>query len=180
MPQSSQFIFVKNVYPHPKYNGGANHFHHDVGILELNGEIPRTVNSQPVTLIHSQEDVPVGRDGYVSGWGTNPDNPNDSRLYQVHLTVISAQSCHDQIGGDTVEERAQHEICGQADGKNFCEGDSGGPFIDSVTGRQIGVVSYGVTDCTKPYPSIFASVKDNLKFIRNTMNTIVNSNNRFG
>jgi hypothetical protein len=123
MPQGGNLNFVKTVYTHPKFNGGTNHFHHDVGLLELRNELVISAYQRMVTLVHSNDVTPVGRDGYTSGWGENPDHPNDSSLYQVHLTVISAQSCHDQIGGDTVEEREQHEICGQAKGRNFCEGD---------------------------------------------------------
>lgn len=90
-------------------------------------------------------------------------------MYQVQLTVITAESCHSQLNGDSVENIEQHEVCAEAYGKNTCQGDSGGPIVDTVTGRQVATVSYGVSDCTRREPSVFTSVKDNLSFIKQVM-----------
>lgn len=167
-PLDGNLHYVKNVYTHPKFRGSSNHFHHDVGILELQDEILITTTSRLTTLAHSNDETPAGRVGRVSGWGENPDHPNDNRLYQVELNVISAQNCSSQFGSDE-DQIEEHEICAQAPGKNFCKGDSGGPMIDTATNRQIGIVSYGARPCTAPYPSVFAKVTDNLDFIRKTI-----------
>lgn len=63
---------VSNVYPHPKFQGGANRRHHDVGILELKEDIPIGPTSQYTKLAHKNDQVNTGDDGIVSGWGTNP------------------------------------------------------------------------------------------------------------
>lgn len=40
-----------------------------------------------------------------------------------------------------------------------------GPLHDLCTGRQIGIASYGSSNCTNPTPSVLARVSDNLQFI---------------
>lgn len=160
-----QVYNVSNVYPHPKFQGGANRRHHDIGLLELTSDIPMSPTSQHVKLVHKNDQIKAGDDGVVSGWGHNPDNPNDPRLYQVHLPVISPQECARLNDQDTAQGYEQHEICTNKPGKSFCSGDSGGPYIDTKTGRQTGVVSYGAADCTEDLPSIFSKVQDNMDFI---------------
>lgn len=157
---------VIKVFTHPKFIGGSNNYHHDVGLLQLSDNIYLDNSAYYTNLAHANDVIYPGTDGIVSGWGKNPDHPNDSdRLYQVHLTVISSTQCAREFGGDTSQEFGRHEVCAQAAGKNTCQGDSGGPYMDTRTGRQIGIVSYGTKDCTLPYPSIFTQVQDNLDFI---------------
>jgi len=79
--------------------------------------------------------------------------------------VISSQECARLNDQDTAEGYEKHEICAHNPGKNFCSGDSGGPYVDTKSGLQTGVVSYGNEDCTRELPSVFSKVQDNLKFI---------------
>lgn len=122
--------YVKTVFVHPKYKGGGdNHFFHDVGLLELTNDIELNDRSQLVKLAHCSDRPFSGDDLTISGYGKNPDHPNDKRLYQVHLKVITAQKCVDELAGGTVEEVDKHQICAAAKGKNQCKGDSGGKLI---------------------------------------------------
>lgn len=117
---------VKQLYTHPDYKGGNdNHFFHDIGLLELNDDITLNEKSQLVQLAHCHDEGKSGTIGVVSGWGTHPDYSADNELYHVNLTVISSESCHEQLAGGTVEEIEKHQICGEDPGKNFCQGDSG-------------------------------------------------------
>lgn len=162
--------YVKTVFVHPKYKGGGdNHFFHDVGLLELIDLIVLNDRSRLVTLAHCGDNPKNGTDGIVTGYGTNPDHPSNALLYQVHLNVITAEQCTKALAGGTTEEVNKHQICAAAPGKNFCQGDSGGPFIDVFTNRQVGIVSYGATDCATDTPSIFTRVTDNLDFIDETI-----------
>lgn len=97
-----------------------------MGLLELIDNIQLGSKSQLVTLANRDDDPPVGTDCTVTGYGENPDHPDDSRLYQVHLNIISAKQCTEELAGGTAEEVEQHQICAEAMGKNQCEGDSGG------------------------------------------------------
>lgn len=173
---------VKNVYLHPKYMGGHDHhFFNDVALLELNDHIEINQRSTKLVNLAQKNDRPKnGSDAIVSGWGTNPDHPNENRLYQVHLNIISAQTCHDELAGGTVEEIEKHQICAEAPGKNHCEGDSGGPLLDVKTKRQIGIVSYGAQPCTLAKPSIYTRVTDNLDFINKIIRKTGGGNSMMG
>lgn len=115
--------FVKTVFIHPKYKGGGdNHFFHDACILELQDDITLNDRSQLVQLARRTDKAENGTDGTVTGYGKNPDHPNDDRLYQVHLTVITAEQCVSELAGGTAEEVEEHQICAEAPGKNQCEG----------------------------------------------------------
>lgn len=63
---------VSNVYVHPKFQGGENNRHHDIGLLELSTEIPIGKTSQYTKLGHKNDKITTGIDGIVSGWGENP------------------------------------------------------------------------------------------------------------
>lgn len=118
--------YVKAVFVHPKYKGGGdNHFFHDVGLLELKTDIELNNRSSLVTLAYQGDDTDNGTEGYITGYGTNPDHNDDIHLYQVHLNVISAEVCVSELAGGTAEEVDKHQICAEAEGKNQCQGDSG-------------------------------------------------------
>lgn len=119
--------FVKKVFVHPMYKGGGdNHYFHDVGMLQLTEDIKLNDRARVVRLAKPTNKPKVGDSMTISGWGTNPEHPDDNRLYQVVLKVISAKQCTQELAGGTVEEVEQHQICAKAEGKNQCKGDSGG------------------------------------------------------
>lgn len=150
---------VKKVFTHPKYTGD----HYDVGILQLVDDIKFGKTAQPVQLAGASEQISVGADTFVNGWGTNPDHPrDDNHLYQVHLQVKNSSECA-RLYGD--RDFDAHEICVQGKNKSDCEGDSGGPLIYTKTGRQIGIVSYGGDDCVSNYPTVYTKISDNMDFI---------------
>lgn len=98
-----------------------------MSILELTEDIQLNNRAQLVTLALPTDDPKNGTDGTITGYGTNPDHPDDdTHLYQVHLNVITAEKCVMELAGGTAEEVRKHQICAQAPGKNQCEGDSGG------------------------------------------------------
>lgn len=115
------------MFVHPKFrNGGANYRFHDVGLLELNDDIEVDSRAQLVKLANRNDDPKIGADCTITGYGKNPDHPHNKYLYQVHLNVINATKCVDELADGTVAEVKEHNICVQAPGKNQCQGDSGG------------------------------------------------------
>ncbi|KAJ6645600.1 Trypsin 3A1 [Pseudolycoriella hygida] len=158
--------YVKKVNVHPEYKGGhEHHFFHDVAVLELTEEIELNDKAQLTELAESGDKAPVGTPVVVKGWGVNPDHNNDNHLYAVELDVISAKECIEKVAGGKVEDVEKHQICAFAPGKSHCEGDSGGPLIDTKINRQVGIVSYGAVDCTLGKPDIYTRVTDVLDFI---------------
>ncbi len=174
------------VHAHPKFDGKADNYHHDIGLLELKEDIEFNNKAQPVNLPPENYTVALYSDVILSGSGDNPDNIQDSkeRLYQVELQVISAHECYKyHHKGHSVEGLDEHEICARGRGRKsgkgdqlrevsvpiigrckhlyFLGGDSGGPLIEKRTDRIVGVVSYG-----KPHaPTVFCKISDNLDYI---------------
>lgn len=116
---------VKRVFVHPKYRSGVNFFH-DVGLLELKTAVTLSNRVRLVNLAGRTERPATGADVFVSGYGTNPENPTTKNLYQVHLNVIAAAQCSRELKSGTASENEQHFICAKAPNKNHCKGDSGG------------------------------------------------------
>lgn len=51
-------------------------------------------------------------------------------------------------------------------GKDACQGDSGGPLINTLTGEQVGVVSWGNGCAEAAYPGIYSNVASGLDWIK--------------
>lgn len=60
---------VSRVFVHPKFVGGSNNYHHDVGLLQLSKDIYYDDSASYTTLVHSNDVINPGTDGVVSGWG---------------------------------------------------------------------------------------------------------------
>lgn len=126
-PNGGPIHLVKTAFVHPKYLNARDNRFHDVGLLELYDDIQLSSRSQLVTLARRNDWPAVGTDCTITGYGTNPDHPNDQQtLYQVHLQVITSKQCVDELAQGTVEEVEEHNICAKAPHKNQCRGDSGG------------------------------------------------------
>lgn len=169
--KQGQHFKVINVYPHPKFRGHKGHLYHDVGILRLDGTIMlgKKYSTQIVQLPSQNEETPEGREIWVQGWGTNPQNRGDKRLYQSTMTVASGEKCYRSYD-ETLEEYNQHEVCAvPLDGKT-CPGDSGTPAIDAETHKVVGLDSFSTGGgCDTLHPITFVRIIDNLDFINEIM-----------
>ena len=103
----------------------------------------------------------------VIGWGHTESGTSSNVQLQVDVPVIpSADTCNETTlwGTDTdTRDVTQNQICiGSLDGsKGACVGDSGGPALYRSSGvwKQLGIVSYGDSDCQAPgYPAVFTRV----------------------
>jgi trypsin len=159
---------VSNVYVHPKFRAGENKKHHDVGLLKLADPIKLSDKSQLVKLIDEDTSTEVGDKATLAGWGNDPIVPHDYHLNQIEYTVIDSKSCAKEIATDTEAGVEKHEICAKSPGASGCEGDSGGPLINTETNEQIGITSFISSPCTTthvPKLTVFSSIRDNLDYI---------------
>nr|CAI5845559.1 unnamed protein product [Callosobruchus analis] len=59
----------------------------------------------------------------------------------------------------------------------FCKGDSGGPLVvgkDPDRWLQVGVVSFGQSDCEKGLPAVFERVTKYLEWVKKNSDVVVN------
>lgn len=145
---------------HPNFTHGRNNRHNydnDIAFLQLEEPVMWSRRVRPVCLPGPQDylkDSPSDRKyGYVSGWGHNSSMHDTlpEKLRIVPLGVNSNETCE-----DTEFDKKKMFCAGDADGKDACKGDSGGPFaIDLPTNEDetvfrfkiMGIVSWATGKC---------------------------------
>merc|ERR1719253_2393926 len=60
-------------------------------------------------------------------------------------------------------------LCAAREGKDACQGDSGGPLIDKITGKLVGITSWGYGCADPNYPGVYAKVQDQIVWIQETI-----------
>ncbi|XP_016952946.1 melanization protease 1 [Drosophila biarmipes] len=156
-------IDVVRVIPHEKYFHG-NVFRNDIALLQLKVPVRFSAAIKPICLPTLQA-VPSGRIFEAAGWGNQSsvlrrsflkeNNPNG---YQCKRLACDSKS----------------QICagGDQDGNDTCEGDSGGPLMDTTSRRKenviflAGIISYGYSQRgQKNKPSIYTKTEHYLEWI---------------
>lgn len=137
-------IGVKSIHVHPDYN--TTTLTNDIALVELK----QSSNQPPITLFsgESRENVPANLLGITLtalGWGW-ADGPSGfyypEILRQVDLPVVEESICNNIYH----IALASSQICaGYFEGKDVCNGDSGGPVVTRIDGEWVhaGLVSFG-------------------------------------
>lgn len=139
---SGSRMAVKSIRVHPQYNSTTSQ--NDIALLELNQP-----SSQPTLPLFFGEPDLLGQMLTAIGWGM-ADGPNFSywyypeKLRQVNLPVVADSYCNNIYGTDLI---ASQLCAGYYEGKDVCNGDSGGPVVTQIDGTWVhaGLVSYGTT-----------------------------------
>ncbi|KAF5125880.1 Trypsin [Metarhizium anisopliae] len=166
---SGQVIAAKPIlYPRfsrPRRNGQPRH---DIAILKLSTPFQESGTMYYPTLPDAGSDPVVNSHAIVAGWGLTgqPYNPLDP-LKKANIPIHSRKRCSNQRWNATGIE---DEFCAGGDGKDACNGDSGGPLIDEETGHIIGipVVSSWLTECGE-YPGIYTRVSSYIDWIQENL-----------
>ncbi|XP_036319392.1 serine protease SP24D-like [Rhagoletis pomonella] len=132
-------------------NKAYGNFLNDVAVLELEQPLVFTDNIQPIEL--ADEEVPVGEDVIISGWGRlYTGGPIPHRLQWNTLKALNTEQCDELIGmGDDSLICLAHEADNGA-----CNGDSGGPA--TYNGKLVGLAGFVVNGCGSTYPDGYAKV----------------------
>ncbi|KAJ2162903.1 hypothetical protein GGF46_000286 [Coemansia sp. RSA 552] len=133
---------VAEIHSHPAYNDQS--MVNDISLLRLEKPISKSANAASIDI----DSTSVGDGVKVTalGWGyTEPNGSTASKqLQKGDLTTLSVQQC----GSIDTKFNGNNgpRICVAADkGPDTCPGDSGGPLIRKVGGKNVlvGITSFG-------------------------------------
>ncbi|KAF4141122.1 Trypsin [Phytophthora infestans] len=120
-------------YRHPMYNKSEHLY--DVGVLKLE----KKVSTDSIDLCAADgSDNEVGSVATVRGWGLTENGSQSLVMEELNVKIISNAECN-KMYSDRITEGM---LCaGEGDGKDTCNGDSGGPLIENDV--LVGIVSWG-------------------------------------
>ncbi|KAJ3664537.1 hypothetical protein Zmor_000095 [Zophobas morio] len=165
--KGKQLIQVEKYYQHENFD--PNTYDYDISILKLEKGL-KFGDGVAVAVLppQSEDDIPGGIVGTVTGWGRlSLYGIRPLELNEVDLPTLSPRDCRREYN-DTVTKRM---FCAGylKGGKDACQGDSGGPFVSD--GVLIGVTSWG-DGCGAPdNPGVYAKVSYFRKYIDNITNS---------
>ena len=137
---------VRSIRIHPQFSSTS--LYNDIALVELS--VPSAI--QPIALFsgESVDNTPptlLGKLVTVLGWGVADSTTSwyyPEILRQVSLPVVADSTCNDIYTNPVLPS----QFCaGYWEGKDACEGDSGGPAVVQVDGHWVhaGIVSAGVS-----------------------------------
>jgi len=133
---SGSRMAVKNIRIHPHYND-INH-KNDIALLELS-----LSSTQPAVSLFSGESQEqaspsmVGRMLTAIGWGMADSNDSwywPEKLRQVNLPVVTDGTCNIIYQAPASPLSSSQFCAGYDEGKDVCNGDSGGPVVSKIDG----------------------------------------------
>ncbi|XP_058448679.1 transmembrane protease serine 9-like [Malaya genurostris] len=142
---------VDQIVNHPDYDDW--NLRNDVSLLHSTADF-QGANIAPITLVPAETDYPAGTRAVLSGWGlTSVPGSLPVILQMVDIPVVGQDSCEAGWPSGWVSDDM---ICASEPGRDACNGDSGGPLVTG--GRQIGIVSWGASNCLGNEPGVYARV----------------------
>jgi secreted trypsin-like serine protease len=163
-------IGVKSIRIHSQYD--TSYLTNDIALLELD----QPSGQPPITLFsgESKENAPpslLGQTLTALGWGMADGSGTSwyypEKLRQVDLPVVDDDYCNNIYPLTLITS----QICaGFYEGKDVCNGDSGGPVVTRIDGEWVhaGLVSYGKScDVYNGWYGVYTRTSEFVDFIRN-------------
>lgn len=123
----------------------------------------------PISLADEMTNVSPGTGVTVIGWGnTFYGGPTSDILREVEVDIMDLSVCEELYTGTRVVTESM--ICASREGKDACDGDSGGPLIlkgdNSINDVLVGIVSWGISCANPAYPGVYARVTSANQWIK--------------
>jgi hypothetical protein len=140
-------------YPHPDLD--FIRWRNDLSIFQLD----RPVNSLPPVQLNSDPDVPSYNSVLtVIGFGATLTERLSDFLREVDVYPVEPNTCIRQYSNAIIKPAIMLCASNPSPGHDSCQGDSGGPLLDTATGTQVGIVSFG-SGCGDPkFPGVYTRV----------------------
>uniref|UniRef100_T1IJ44 Peptidase S1 domain-containing protein n=1 Tax=Strigamia maritima TaxID=126957 RepID=T1IJ44_STRMM len=169
---------VDKIILHPEFK--THNYINDIALLRLKEPIKISRFSLPVCLPQDEDELYIGREAMVTGWGWMSEKPRGGHkpnsMQKLAVKVIDNRMCSIWYKEANYPLHIQPvQLCAgyKEGGKDSCEGDSGGPLIikEGNTYKVIGIVSSGL-GCARPsLPGLYSRVTPFLRWINNYIQT---------
>uniref|UniRef100_A0A8C5DZS3 Chymotrypsin-like elastase family member 3B n=2 Tax=Gouania willdenowi TaxID=441366 RepID=A0A8C5DZS3_GOUWI len=164
-----QFINVKKMIIHPKWNDNCVSCGNDIALLKL--EKNAVINDKVQLACLPQQDAALTHNQpcYVTGWGRlYSGGPSATTLQQALLPVVGHSVCRQSDWWGSSAKTTM--VCAGGESKSACHGDSGGPL--NCKGKDGKWYVEGVTSfvdgrgCNTPKkPTVFTRVASFIPWI---------------
>uniref|UniRef100_A0A3Q1JK07 complement subcomponent C1r n=1 Tax=Anabas testudineus TaxID=64144 RepID=A0A3Q1JK07_ANATE len=176
-------VYAASVHVHPQYNN-PNYvdYNNDIALIKLRDPITFNSSVMPVCLPAEGATYQTGNMGLVSGFGIIKTNDSrmvlTNKLKYVYVPLVDQDTCNNSISVSktkltNIPSLTNNMFCAgiPEGGKDSCQGDTGGPFVLSDSGRYwaAGIVSWGVECGQQGTYGVYTKVTNYLNWIHKTM-----------
>ncbi|KAF5138934.1 Trypsin [Metarhizium brunneum] len=157
---------ISSITPHPKYEGLG----YDMAIVKLSTPIEANGTIGYATLPEAGSDPVSGADATVAGWGDlEYAGQAPEELQKVTVPVVDRATCSAAYQAiPNMPNITDAMFCAglKEGGQDACNGDSGGPIIDTETRVLIGVVSWGYKCAAPNAYGVYTRLGADIEFIK--------------
>ncbi|XP_021963647.1 venom peptide isomerase heavy chain [Folsomia candida] len=156
---------VKKLAFHKGFNG--QQFRDDIALMVLDSPVMFSESIKPVCLYSGSPPVDGGEtNADIAGWGKISEHgPPSRKLRTASIRIWTNSQCAQKYVGTLAPTISSGMVCAGSNGKDSCQGDSGGSLTLSQNGRQqlIGVVSWGIK--CGVYPGVYTRLDKYVNWI---------------
>ncbi|XP_012936003.1 trypsin alpha-3 [Aplysia californica] len=135
---------------------GVKGFPNDVAILELATPVPQSQWVQVIEMAKSDDGSFDEDECFLHGWGRlSAGGESPTILQNATFTGVTYDECRTLYSTGNIQVRWSH-FCGYNYPQSACNGDSGGPLV--CRGKLVGVVSWGLSNCSGCFPGVYSRV----------------------
>ncbi|KAL3286005.1 hypothetical protein HHI36_000519 [Cryptolaemus montrouzieri] len=179
-------VGVEEIITHEQYDPEDVDSRNDIALVRLERDVKFTDYIKPICMPVSESERSKSYAGdslTVAGWGLTENGTSSSIKLKVVVPVKENSDCQN-IYRYASKDITEKQICaGGEEGKDSCNGDSGGPLMavsvderGDTTWYIAGIVSYGPNEPKKPcafegWPAVYTRVSKYMGWIIRHMRT---------
>lgn len=161
--------------PNPFYSKQTGN--NDIALLYLEKEVHFTEYIKPICLPPGDmRPSPPGTKMHISGWGITENGSQSDVKLKVEIPVVGNKQCQG-IYKDYMNINPNQECAGGEEGKDACNGDSGGPLMHTFQYDHVkepqwyqeGIIYRGLGCGNAGIPGLYTRVTRYVKWIQETI-----------
>jgi len=164
-----QTVAVSRFVIHESYNANGAGIPNDIGVITLVSSVTLNANVQIAGLAPKGSSFANSK-CVITGWGqTSGTGSGSPVLLEAKITKITTAECQSRWSGQNINIKhiCVYEASASSGNRpSACMGDSGGPMMCGNNLELLaGITSWGVSNCSGNYPSVYTRVSEYLDWI---------------